>query len=79
METIRVVFRHPKGKPPLTLELPRDTRFSALTPLLYERERIGEEGTQIFRQDRLIGINCGCVYGGRLGCICLDTFAEYYV
>ena len=33
METIRVVFRHPKGKPPLTLELPRDTRFSALTAL----------------------------------------------
>ena len=36
METIRVVFRHPQGKAPLTLELPRDTRFSALTPLLYE-------------------------------------------
>ena len=37
METIRVVFRHPQGKAPLTLELPRDTRFSALTPMLRER------------------------------------------
>ena len=49
------------------------------TPLLYERERIGEEGPQIFRSDRLIGIDCGCAYGGRLGCICLDDFTEYYV
>lgn len=49
------------------------------TPLLYEQELIGEGGPQIFRKDKLIGLNCGCVYGGRLGCICLDTFAEYYV
>ena len=37
METIRVIFRHPQGKAPLTLELPRDTRFSALTVMLQER------------------------------------------
>lgn len=49
------------------------------TPLLYERELIGEGGARIFRKDKLIGLNCGCVYGGSLGCICLDTFEEYYV
>ena len=37
MKTIRVVFRHPQGKAPLTLELNRDTQFSALTPMLQER------------------------------------------
>lgn len=49
------------------------------TPLLYERELLGEGGPQIFRKDRLIGLDCGCFYGGRLGCICLETFEEYYV
>ena len=37
METIRVRFFNPETKAELTLELPRDTRFSALTPLLQER------------------------------------------
>ena len=40
MDTIRVVFRHPQGKEPLTLDLPRDTRFSELTALLYERDYV---------------------------------------
>lgn len=26
-----------------------------------------------------ISIDCGCAYGGRLGCICLDTMEEFYV
>lgn len=49
------------------------------TPLLYEQELIGEGGPRIFRRDRLIGLDCGCAYGGNLGCICLDTFEEYYI
>lgn len=49
------------------------------TPLLYERELIGEGGPQIFRSGNLIGLDCGCAYGGRLGCMCLETFEEYYV
>ena len=28
---------------------------------------------------RRVAIDCGAVYGGRLGCICLDTMEEYYV
>ena len=37
METIRVRFRNPETKAELTLDLPRDTSFAALTPMLQER------------------------------------------
>lgn len=50
------------------------------TRLLYQQ--IGEPGQpdRIFHRDTMIGIDCGCVYpGGRLGCLCLDTMAEFYV
>lgn len=59
METIRVVFRHPQGKAPLTLELPRDTRFSALTPLLYEKGFLTPQkpGYRYLFQDHLCGEN----------------------
>lgn len=32
----------------------------------------------IYRAYNCIGIDCGCGYGGQLGCICLDTGEEYY-
>ena len=59
METIRVVFRHPQGKAPLTLELPRDTRFSALTPMLYERGFLTPQkpGYRYLYQGHLCGDN----------------------
>lgn len=35
---------------------------------------------KIFRWEKMIGIDCGCVFeGGRLGCLCLDTLEEFYV
>ena len=34
---------------------------------------------QIYRKDNLIDIDCGCVFSGRLGCLCLDTMEETYV
>lgn len=37
------------------------------------------EDARIFREDMLIGIDCGCESGGPLGCICLDTLEEIYV
>ena len=37
------------------------------------------EGARIFRDGRLVGIDCGCVSGGPLGCICLDTMEEIYI
>ncbi|MBR6477960.1 MAG: serine/threonine protein phosphatase [Lachnospiraceae bacterium] len=33
----------------------------------------------IFRKNHHIAIDCGCGFGGRLGCICLDTGEEFYV
>ena len=60
METIRVVFRHPGGKrPPLTVELPRDTRFSALTEVLYAHEFVERQkpGWRCLYQEHLCGTN----------------------
>lgn len=34
---------------------------------------------QIFHKDMLFAIDCGCAFGGPLGCICLDTLEEIYV
>ena len=37
------------------------------------------EDARIFRRGRLIAIDCGCVSGGPLGCLCLDTLEEIYI
>ena len=37
------------------------------------------EEARIYRENMLIGIDCGCVSGGPLGCICLDTLEEFYI
>lgn len=34
---------------------------------------------KIFKRNNNLAIDCGCAYGGRLGCICLDDLAEFYV
>lgn len=35
---------------------------------------------KIFRAEKLIDIDCGCAFdGGRLGCLRLDSFEEFYV
>lgn len=33
----------------------------------------------IFKKNNHIAIDCGASFGGKLGCICLDTLEEYYV
>lgn len=33
----------------------------------------------IYMKNNHIAIDCGCGYDGKLGCICLDTFEEFYV
>ena len=33
----------------------------------------------LFMENNHISIDCGCGYGGKLGCICLDTFRTFYV
>lgn len=34
---------------------------------------------KIYINNNHIAIDCGAVYNGRLGCICLNTFKEFYV
>jgi len=34
---------------------------------------------KIYRANNHIAIDCGCGFGGKLGCICLDTDEEFYV
>ena len=33
----------------------------------------------IYKKNNHIAIDCGAVFGGRLGCLCLDTMKEFYV
>ena len=57
-DMIQVRFRLP-GKPEsLTLSLPRDTRFSALTPLLYQEQFIEPQkpGYRYLYQEHLCGM-----------------------
>lgn len=39
----------------------------------------GHEKPEIYRGNGHIAIDCGCVFGGRLAAICLDTGEEFYV
>lgn len=39
----------------------------------------GHEKAEIYRANGHIAIDCGCVFGGRLAAICLETGEEYYV
>ena len=59
MDLIHVRFRHPAGKSVLTLDLPRDTRFSALTALLYEHDFVPRQkpGWRCLYQEHLCGMN----------------------
>lgn len=45
------------------------------TPLIDENCKDGS----IYFKNNHIAIDCGSVFGGRLGVICLDTFETFYV
>ncbi len=50
------------------------------TPTRLLRERLGEPPVdQILRRGRQIAIDCGCGFGGSLGCLCLDTLEGLYI
>jgi len=34
---------------------------------------------EILKIKNNIFIDCGAVYGGRLGCLCLDNMEEFYI
>ncbi|MBQ0065330.1 MAG: serine/threonine protein phosphatase [Firmicutes bacterium] len=55
---------------------PEWTIISGHTPtMLLQPER----PAKIFKYKNHRVIDCGCVFGGRLACLCLDTMEEYYV
>lgn len=50
------------------------------TPTRLLREQSGATPSDhIYRQRTQIAIDCGCGFGGPLGCLCLDTMKEFYV
>ena len=59
METIKARFVNPDTKEELVLDLPRDTRFSALTPLLQQRDFVDRRkaGWRCLYQEHLCGMN----------------------
>lgn len=72
MDMITVQLLHPTEDRRLTFQLPRDTRFSALTPLLYERGFVEPQkpGYSYLYQDHLCGM------GHTLGDYIPDDAAE---
>ena len=59
MNSIQVRFLHPFTGEALTVSLPRDTRFSGLTALLYEKGFLEPQkpGYRYLYQDHLCGEN----------------------
>lgn len=50
------------------------------TPTRLLRQQMGEPPTDtILCGKTQIAIDCGCGFGGPLGCLCLDTMKEFYV
>lgn len=49
------------------------------TPTRLLRQQLGEAPSDdILLCGRQIAIDCGCAFGGRLGCLCLDTLEIFY-
>jgi len=60
--------------------VPGRTLIFGHTPTRLLWEEAGEPARdEIFKCGGMIGIDCGCGFGGRLGCLCLDTLEEFYV
>ncbi len=59
MKALKVHFFNPENQTELTLELPRDTQFSALTALLQERGFVDRRkaGWRCLYQEHLCGMN----------------------
>lgn len=59
MDPILVRFQHPLRAEQLILSLPRDTRFSQLTALLYERSFLEPQkpGYRYLYREHLCGLN----------------------
>lgn len=68
-------------RPSLNTEFFRDKYLVyGHTPTRLLHQQAGEApADDIIRRGTQIAIDCGCGYGGRLGCLCLDSLEAFYV
>lgn len=81
-----LVFRAPKydkvyypNKFLVTGHLPTRVAYAAESGLLLEELLPSDYQDEIYENNNHIAIDCGSGYGGKIGCICLDTFEKYYI
>lgn len=63
----------------VTGHTPTRIAYAAEQGMLLEELTNSEYKDVIFKKNNHIAIDCGSSFGGKLGCICLDTLEEYYV
>lgn len=63
----------------VTGHTPTRIAYAAEQGVLLEELTNSEYKDVIFKKNNHIAIDCGSSFGGKLGCICLDTLEEYYV
>lgn len=59
--------------------VPTRTLYAQEEGVSLEEMQPSQYRDEVFAKGNLIGIDCGCGYGGRLGCICLETMQYFYV
>jgi len=72
-------IRYFKEKYLVTGHTPTRVAYAAERGVLLEELTSEEYQDVIFKKNNHIAIDCGASFGGKLGCICLDTLEEYYV
>lgn len=63
----------------VTGHIPTRTVFAAEQGKNLNELKTEEFVDKIFEKNHHIAIDCGCGYGGKLGCICLETMEKIYV
>ncbi len=63
----------------VTGHVPTHVAYAQERGLLSSEVLEEERKHTIFIRNNNIFIDCGCMYGGQLGCLCLDTMEEFYV
>lgn len=59
--------------------VPTRVLYASEEGMLVEELKSAQYRDEIYFKNLLIGIDCGCGYDGKLGCLCLDTLECYYV
>lgn len=68
-----------KDKYLVTGHTPTRIAYAAERGMLLEELPAEEYQDKIYKKNNHIAIDCGSSFGGKLGCICLETLEEYYV